>query len=184
MRLRPLVPVALLALALSTAADARVRKVTDPDTPRALPAQDGVTVRWTDPAQFTDLRYSGNRYEAARGNWVVQLAEHLRDRAEKRLPQGERLDVEITDIRRAGGYEPWRGIQMQDVRILRDIYPPRIELRFQRTDAAGRVVSEGERTLVDAAYLMNASALDSDPLRYEKDMIDRWLRRELTPPKA
>lgn len=184
MRLRPLVPAALLALALAGTADARVRNVTDPATPRELPAEDGVTVRWTDPAQFTDLRYSGNRSEAARGNWVVQLAEHLRDRAEKRLPQGQRLDVEITDIRRAGGYEPWRGIQLHDVRILRDIYPPRIELRFQRTDAGGRVVSEGERTLTDPAYLMGASQLDSDPLRYEKDMIDRWLRRELAAPKA
>ncbi len=184
MSLRPWVPAALLALALCQPAMARVRAVTDPDIPRALPAEAGVSVRWTDPAQFTDLRYSGNRSEARRGNWVVQIAEHLRKRAATRLPTGEKLDVEITDIRRAGAYEPWRGATLHDVRILRDIYPPRIELRFQRTDASGRVIDAGERSLVDNAYLMQSSALQSDPLRHEKRMLDRWLRQELAAPGA
>jgi hypothetical protein len=177
--------VALFAFALCTSAFARVRHVTDPDAPRALPEEGSVSVSWSDPAQFSDLRYSGNRSEARRGNWVVRIAEHLRKRAELRLPAGEQLQVEITDIKRAGNYEPWRGIQLQDVRIVREIYPPRIELRFRRTDASGRVLEEGERELVDHAFLIGGtSALDSDPLRYEKAMIDRWLRREFEAPRT
>lgn len=184
MRLHALATAALLAMALSAHADARTRNVTDPDAPRALPADGSVDVRWTDPSAFTDIRYSGNRIEAQRGNWVEQLAEHLRTRAEKRLPAGQRLDVEITDIRRAGSYEPWRGPQLQDVRILRDIYPPRIALRFQLTDAGGVVLSEGQRTLSDPGYLMGSQVNDGDPLRHEKHLIDRWLQREITAPRA
>ena len=184
MKLRSLV-VLSAALALSTAASARVRTVTDPEAPRQLPPAGSVDVRWTDPAQFADVRYSGNRSEAQRGNWVVQIAEYLRKRAEQRLPAGERLQVEITDIKRAGNYEPWRGIQMQGVRILREIYPPRVELAFQRTGADGRVIAQGERKLVDAGFMMGGSPLsDSDPLRYEKHMIDRWLARELRAPRS
>lgn len=170
-----------LALAATAAvADARVRSVTDPDAPRSLPAEGPVSVRWTDPSQFTELRTSGNRFEARRGDWVTDLAEHLREAAQKRLAPGQRMDVEITDIRRAGMYEPWRGISMQDVRIMRDIYPPRVTLSFRVTDADGRVVDEGERKLVDSSYLMRSSIFnDSDSLRYEKAMIDRWLRDEL-----
>lgn len=182
---RPLLPVMLLLAAFALPATAGVRTVTDPDAPRSLPADGTVDVRWTDPAQFTDLRYSGNRREAARGDWVAQLAEHLRERALRRLPPGERLEVEITDIRRAGVYEPWHGPQFDDVRIMRDHYPPRMTLRFQHLAADGRVIAAGERALVDGGYLMRSSVIGaSDPLRYEKAMIDRWLRTELQRPVA
>ena len=62
MNLRPLL-IALAFAAVLAPADARVRYVTDPDAPRALPEQGPVSVRWEDPSKFSDLRYSGNRYE-------------------------------------------------------------------------------------------------------------------------
>lgn len=176
----PLACLLTLALALPGAADARVRNVTDPDAPRSLPVDGRIDVRWTDPAQFSDIRHSGNRWQASRGNWVVQLAEHLRESAGKRLSPGQRLEVEITDIRRAGMYEPWHGIRLHDVRILRDHYPPRMDLRFRLFGADGTVLAQGERELVDGGFLMRSTSFgDSDPLRYEKAMIDRWLRKEL-----
>ncbi len=172
-----------MLLALATAAGvaaAKPRTVTAPDAPRSLPEQGPVSVRWTDPAQFSELRFSGNPTEARRGNWVVELAEHLRASAAARLPAGERLEVTITDIKRAGEYEPGHGIQFNDVRVIRDLYPPRMTLTFTRTGADGAVLAEGERTLTDPGFLINASAVNSsDPLRFEKQMIDQWLRREL-----
>lgn len=163
-----------------------VRTVTDAQAPRALPEQGPVSVRWEDPAGFSEIRYSHNSAESRRGNWVEELALYLRQRAEPRLPPGERLEVDITDIERAGDYEPWHGPQLHDVRIMRDYYPPRLSLRFRRTDASGRVIAEGERRLSDSGYLMGGAPLgnSNDPLRFEKDMIDRWLRRELTRPQG
>lgn len=172
----------VLAVAFVLAGDAcaRSRHVTDPDAPRSLPASGAVDVRWQDPARFTEIRRSGNPREAARGTWVLQLAEHLRVRAGRHLAAGERLAVEIVDIDRAGEYEPWHGIQYHDIRVIRDLYPPRIVLRFERTAADRRVLARGERTLRDAAFLMHTSgAGDGDPLRHEKAMLERWLAREL-----
>ncbi|KAF1686733.1 hypothetical protein B1992_07475 [Pseudoxanthomonas broegbernensis] len=175
----------LLVLSASLPALAATPRVTDPDLPRALPQEGPVSVSWTDPAQFSELRFSGNRWEADRGDWVNQLAEYLQDRASKRLPDGQRMDVTITDIQRAGRYEPWRGIQMDSVRILRDTYPPRMTVNVRITDADGQVLEEGERKLYDTNYLMNGSVGNTDPLRHEKRMIDDWLRRELpAPPRA
>ena len=173
---------AAIALALLVAGPvaAKSRNVTDADAPRSLPAEGPVSIDWTDPAQFSDIRYSGNRWEAKRGNWVEQLAQHLRKSALKRLPPGESLQVTITDIKRAGDYEPWHGLQMQDVRFMRDIYPPRVSLQFTLTDAQGQVIDQGERKLVDSSYLYGGTRLsDTDPLRYEKRLLDDWLRREL-----
>lgn len=173
---------ALLALSVATAADARPRNVTDPDAPRSLPADGPVSVDWTDPAQFSDIRYSGNRWEAQRGDWVAQIARHLQKSAAKRLPAGETLQVTLTDITRAGRYEPWHGANLQDTRFVRDIYPPRIELTFKRLDAQGNVLAEGQRKLVDSAFLMGGGRLrDTDTLRYEKALLDDWLRDEFKP---
>ena len=96
------------------------------------------------------------------------------------LPAGERLQLTIVDIDRAGDYEPWRHPGQQDIRIIRDIYPPRMTVAFKRFDAGGALLAEGERRITDPAFLINAAPFnDTDPLRYEKRMIDSWLRREL-----
>ncbi len=168
----------VLACALAaTGAWARSADVTDPDAPRSLPAEGPVSVQWTDPAQFSEIRQSRNRWEARRGNWVHDLAAYLRKRAAARLPAGERLDVTITDIERAGDYEP--GARGTDIRYMRDIYPPRIALDFTLTGADGGVIARGSRKLSDIGYLQGAPrALDTDPLRYEKQLIDDWLRKE------
>ncbi|MBF6023893.1 DUF3016 domain-containing protein [Lysobacter niastensis] len=183
MNLRPaLIAAALILATAAGSASARIRNVTDADAPRSLPDQGPVSVSWEDPANFTELRYSANSWEARRGNWVEELAEYLRESVEQKLPAGERLQVDITDIRRAGSYEPWRGVQFNDTRFIRDVYPPRMTLNIRRTTADGTVIAEGERKLSDPGFLMTANPIfSSDPLRYEKAMIDRWVWRELKP---
>lgn len=180
MRTTGLTPLLLAGLLATGAAWAGPRTVTAADAPRALPAEGPVQVQWTDPGEFSELRQSRNRWEAERGNWVVKLAEHLRKQADKQLPAGQTLAVTITDIKRAGDYEPWRGPRLDDVRFMRDIYPPRISLQFTLTGAGGQVLDQGERKLVGSGYLHgNPRPSDTDPLRYEKQLLDDWLRREL-----
>jgi len=172
-----LLVVVLLATATVTA---KTRNVTDPDAPRSLPAEGPVQVQWTDPGEFSDLKFSGNRWRAAQGNWVEQLAEHLRESAQKRLPAGERMEVTITDIKRAGRYEPWHGMHLQDVRFLRDHYPPSMALEFRHYDANGQLIAEGTREMRDIGFLTTGSNPGArDNLYYEKRMIDGWVRDEL-----
>lgn len=174
----------LLAAVLACAdASARVRHVTDPDAPRSLAEAGPVSVRWEDPATFSEIRYSQNRFESSRGNWVEALAAHLRQYAAARLPAGERLDVNLTDVERAGDFESWRDVRFRDTRFMRDIYPPRIRLSFTRTGADGAIIAQGERRLTDPGFLTGAGArMDHDPLRYEKALLERWLARELPRP--
>jgi Protein of unknown function (DUF3016) len=101
------------------------------------------------------------------------------ERAAPRLSQGQRLEVHLTDVQRAGSFEPWRGPQAADVRIVRDIYPPRIDLRFKLLDADGKLLHEGSRQLRDATFMMRPDLYPNDPLRYEKTLLDDWLRAEL-----
>ncbi len=144
------------------------------------PSDSRVQVTWTNPDDFADARQSNGsglgRTPAA--EWLGDLAKHLRYRAERVLPQGDTLKVEFTDVQRAGTYEPWRGPQWEDVRIIKDIYPPSINLTFTLTDASGAVVKEGERRLTDPAFLQRGVVNENDPLRFEKRLLDDWVRRE------
>ena len=185
MKATPLVALALAGLLASSAAQAAPRKVTDADSPRALSVEGPVQVQWNDPQQFSEIQRSHNRWESERGNWVEDLAAHLRKSAARQLPEGQTMEVTFTDIKRAGDFEPWHGPRLSDVRMMRDIYPPRITLSFVVRDAAGQVIEEGQRKLTDMNYLQSNLLVNSqDPLRYEKRIIDDWVRRELKTDRA
>jgi hypothetical protein len=157
------------------------RTVTAPDAPRALQADGPVSVQWNDPAKFTEIRQSTNRFEAERGDWVQQLARYVQTSAAKPLQAGQTLEVTLVDVKRAGDYEPWHGPRGRDIRIMRDIYPPRITLQYTLKDASGRIIDEGDARLSDSGYLHNIGLKsDTDPLRYEKRLIDDWVKRQLT----
>jgi hypothetical protein len=153
------------------------------DAPRALPAQGPVDVSWADPATFSETRITAG-HQAAQGDWLQDLARYMRRQAERRLPPGDTLQITILDIQRAGQYEPWHGPNLQDARIVRDLYPPRMTVRFRQLDAGGKVVAEGERKLVDPAFMQGILPGDGDPLRYEKGLVDGWLRREFPADRA
>ena len=86
--------------------------------------------------------------------------------------------MQITQVQRAGGFEPSRGAQAGDVRIVRDIYPPRIDLRFKLMGADGSTLREGPRQLRDSAFLMRPGMGASEPLQHEKALLDDWVDKE------
>lgn len=171
--------IVLAGLLVFGSAWGRGANVTDPDLPRSLPADGPVSVSWTDPARFTEITHSRNRYESMRGDWVRELAQYLRKDAAKELPQGARMEVTITDIDLAGDYEIGSGGGFDAVRRMREIFPPRIDLTFKLMATDGRVLSEGTRELIDQFYLRHVSVLsNTDRLHYEKRLIDQWGRQE------
>jgi hypothetical protein len=149
----------------------------------APPPTPPVRVEYVHPENFTDV---GNRYfngDKIRAGQLEQLSQHLVRRAARLLTAGQNLIVAITEVDMAGDFEPWRS-RLGDVRIVRDVYPPRIDLHFKLTGADGSVVKEGERKLRDLAFLITSVLYRDDPLRYEKALIDNWLERELPRPNT
>jgi hypothetical protein len=129
------------------------------------------------PGGFTEMQRSPHE----RREWLDELGRHLAKRAARVVPKGPRLLVSITDVQRAGMVEPWRPGRLADVRIVRDPTPPRIDLSYQLVSAQGAVLKEGSRRLRDLAFLNRGGLPSSDPLRYEKSLIDTWLRDDFGP---
>ncbi|MFT3815558.1 MAG: DUF3016 domain-containing protein [Acidovorax sp.] len=131
------------------------------------------------PDQFTDVGGSRPPSPRSRDAYLANLRKFMIQEAQRRLPPGERVEIVVTDVDMAGDFEPWRP-HAADVRILRDIYPPRIALRFRLLAADGTLLKEGERKLVDQTYLMTSVTArgDTDPLRYEKALLGAWMQKE------
>jgi len=136
-----------------------------------------VQVAFVHPEKFTDIGPRPVGSDPVRGGFLGDLGDHLAKGAAARLPPDLSLSIAVTDVDLAGSNEPSeRG--MGSLRIVRDVHPPRIDLAFALVDRAGNVVKRGERRLRELDFRTASSALRSDPLRYEKAMIDRWLERE------
>lgn len=137
-----------------------------------------VEVTFVAPEKFTDVKDNYMDSERGREALLTELKTHLETRAPKYLAADQRLEVKVTEVDLAGDFEPWRGPQFHDIRIVKDIYPPRVNLEFRLIGADGKVISEGKRELRDLAYTMTVSLPTSDPLRYDKEMLSNWLRQE------
>jgi len=141
-----------------------------------------VEVIFVSPEKFTDAKEDAMDSERGRDALLGQLKEHLVASAAKYLAAGQRLEIKVTDVDLAGDFEPWRGPNFSDIRIVKDIYPPRINLEFRLLGVDGKVVNEGKRQLRDLGYLLTVALPTSDPLRYDKEVLSDWLRQEFKRP--
>jgi hypothetical protein len=143
------------------------------------PAQSNsqVSVVFVEPEKFTDARRA--ELESTSSAVLRQLEAFLIDEGARYLPANMNLAIRILDIDLAGDFELFRGPQADHVRITRGLYPPRIALDFSLYDADGRTIKEGRRNLTDPDYQLRAAYPREDYLRYEKELLHDWLRREL-----
>lgn len=131
-----------------------------------------------EPEKFTDVRDS-QMGDYKRTTYLDQIRDHLLEQAKYFVPEGHKLTVTVSDIDMAGDFEPWRGPRFDDIRIVKDIYPPTVKLSFRLTDADGKVVKEGKRELRDLAFMMKITmGFRDDSVRHEKALLDDWLRAD------
>lgn len=165
----------VLLAALAPLASPAATPRTNTPGPASVAAQK-VQVVFVHPEKFTDVRDSYPGTEKGRDAILERIHRYMVREAGKFVPNGDHLLITITDIDLAGDFEPWRGPEWDDVRVVRDIYPPRIDLSYRLTDASGRVVKEARRRLVNLAFQQEITrAFPDDSLRYEKQLIDDWL---------
>lgn len=137
-----------------------------------------VQVEIGDLGQMREFKRMHGSARDATEQSIRQLGEWLTGRAARVLAPGQQLHVLLRDVDLAGEYEPGRSMSLHDVRIVKDIYPPRIELQYRLTDASGQVLDEGDAVLRDSAFLSSGGSRASDSLRFEKRMLDDWLREQ------
>lgn len=142
-------------------------------------ASSRVDVVFDHPEKFTDVKDSYAPSDHGRDAILGEIRGFLVRRAEPMLPGGYKLTLTFTDIDLAGEFEPWRGQRWDDVRIVKQVYPPAFKFTYSVSDPAGRVVKEGSEDIRDINFQMRVVIDTSDPLRYEKDILGDWVRSNL-----
>lgn len=137
----------------------------------AASASAGATVTFVQPEKFTDVPFTTWEREQV----LKDLQAHF-DKLAAKLPAGQQLKVEVTDIDLAGETWPNR-FQGRDIRIMKGGADwPRISLSYTITEG-DQVVKSGQDNLADMAYQFNMTRYGGDDaLRYEKRLLDDWFR--------
>jgi len=147
-------------------------------TPSQTATTDKVYVEFIAPENFTDVKDGFTPTAKGQAANIEEIRRYLVVTAERYVPEGYRLSIAVTDIDLAGDYEFWGRAGRENIRLVKSIYPPRIELSFSLINSSGAVVQEGQRHLYDLNFQMRLDNRQNDPLRYEKSLIDEWLRGE------
>lgn len=144
-------------------------------TAGSVSASGVVDVSFADSQRFTDA--GTTRWEED-GN-LQALASHFKKMGQRYLRDGETLKVEVLDVDLAGWVrQSARGGEA--IRVVRGGADwPRINLRYSLL-RDGKPVRSGTEVIADMNFSRNlAGARSSEPMQYEKAMIEKWFRTSL-----
>jgi DUF3016 family protein len=132
------------------------------------PAAAEVTVHFVAPEHYTDAGNYGRDTERT-------LERHFTNLGGRCLAEGEKLELQVLDVDLAGRRE-WRRGPGYDLRVMREITWPRLDLAYVWRDKAGEVLGQGKARVADQSYLWRSAYVRGDPdeLPYEKAMLRDW----------
>ena len=139
--------------------------------PSAFAATSEVT--WTNPEEYRDIHHGENHRKKFQARVFRGFEEHFAKLASS-LPEGQTLKVEVTDVDLAGDVF----VSHRQVRVVKEIYFPRLKFKYQVIDKDGNEVKQGEENLKDMNFMMTSSLkYNNDFLRYEKRLLDNWFKK-------
>ena len=138
-----------------------------------------VSVSYVKPDEFIDMPHG----QIDRDRVLKEFTQYFAT-FDKKLPAGQQLKIEVLDIDLAGRLWPRRS-GGDDIRIMNGGADwPHMRLRYT-LEENGAVLRSGESDLSNMMYQQRATRLsDSDPMRYEKQMIDDWFEKTILPKVA
>lgn len=134
------------------------------------------------PDKFTDIDPGNGTDKSFRKGLERAFTAELAKSA-KTLPADQTLEVTFTDIDLAGEVDPVEVQGGYRMRLVKDIYFPRLEFDYRVLDASGAVVSEQKGVVLkDMSYLSGPrGSTTSASFYYETRMLRDWFNKTLLP---
>jgi hypothetical protein len=128
-------------------------------------------VTWTDYEKYTDIRSGNESRKHFRERTFYNFEKHFTKLA-KKLPEDQVLKINVTNVDLAGDTNAG-GIDQ--LRIVKDIYFPRMNFTYQLLNSDGSEVSAAKVALKNMSFMMGGNLrYRNDSLGYEKYMLDDW----------
>jgi hypothetical protein len=139
----------------------------------AVPSYATTTVTFVgDPDRYTDVANERRETQST----LDTLGSHIRKLGDRYVAPGDNLRIEVLDVDLAG-WAQWGGRSPEKVRVARGGADfPQIKLRY--TLESGGSTHSGEETISDPGYMNRGGTIrsSSEPLYYEKRMLEDWFR--------
>lgn len=138
-----------------------------------------VEVKWQEPAKYTDIRageQDKDKFEAA----LFRNFDGIFAELAKKLPDGVRWQVTITDLDLAGEVKPVPSTG-REMRIVKQIDRPAISFTSKMVDAQNKLINEAKVDLKDLNFLSRSATItgkDRKLYPYEELMINQWFERQ------
>lgn len=127
-------------------------------------------VTWTNADKYRDVDPGEGHKKKFKAKVFSEFEQHFAKLAAS-LPDGQTLKVDVTDVDLAGDVRH----NMQRIRVVKDLYFPRIKFSYQVVDSSGKEISSGQENLKDMNFMMGSSLkYKNDLIGYEKKMLDEW----------
>lgn len=140
----------------------------------ASAAEAEVRITFVHPDRYADAGAYPQGGAQAQAITEERLQRYLQHAGERYAGRGRTLSIDVLDIDLAGIYESLR-TGLANVRIMRAATWPKIGLRYSLRER-DRVLASGEEIITDQNYQLQPVYASDDSLRYEKAMLDDWLR--------
>lgn len=134
-------------------------------------------ITWSNAEDYRDGTHDDNRF-SERSREIVQkdLERWLGQRAASHFKDRARLELVVTDLDLAGEFEPWRGPEYSDIRIIRRIYPARIHFSYKLHLSDGSLLAEGEEVLRHDLFTRPFNS-NHENYAYTKELVDDWMSK-------
>ena len=138
-----------------------------------------VKVTWQDPDKYTDIRPGNESRDSFRAQVFEELGKVFTELG-KKLPDDVQWNVTVTDLDLAGEVRPMMRPGGNDIRVIKDIYWPRMSFNYTMTNAKGESSAEGTEDRSDMSFMMNRSInTGNGNFQYESRMIEDWFQKQL-----
>lgn len=133
-------------------------------------------VQWQDFKTYRDVTPANQTRKSFHQHVAKSLEKHIAKQA-KKLPKDQTLKLTVTDVDLAGDVD----FGMQEVRVVKSIFYPRIKFDYQVLDKQGNPLSQGKADLKDMRFLDRIGSTRSESFKHEKRLITDWIDDELLP---
>lgn len=133
-------------------------------------------IAYHEPEKFADFRKSESYRQSDAEVLQAELSRAIERTAGHALPPGYTLTIRFSDIDLAGDINPLHRMELNDVRVYRSVYVPRLVFDYAVLDAEGATVVAGSEKLVDLAYDMRVHTTRTDYTEIEADMMRDFIK--------
>ncbi|MBI3285405.1 MAG: DUF3016 domain-containing protein [Burkholderiales bacterium] len=138
-----------------------------------------VKVSWHEPEKFTDIRPNGYETRDAFQQRVFKEFDQMFAAQAQRLADGYLLEVTVTDLDLAGEVRPLFARTLNDIRVVKELYWPRMSFRYTLKDPQGKQLAAGKEDLKDMNFMMRAGVTPGyTSFGYEEHMLRDWFHKK------